>query len=152
MTWNTFRITCPLWGESTVVRCIPHGQRSLMRVFLLQASVELPNIWDASKSRKVLWPFDSSKLSYAIWRQNMVSTGSDNGDKPLPALVLTCCQLGLTLIWAWINNHIPSNMWDEITFPFPNCNGCTFEVWEWISNFIPHFIMGAIVYPCWDLC
>ena len=25
-------------------------------------------------------------------------------------------------------------MWDEITYPFPNFNGCTVEVWEWIGN------------------
>ena len=41
-------------------------------------------------------------------------------------------------------------MWDEITYPFPNFNGCTVEVWEWIGNFIPHFIMGVITYPFWD--
>ena len=29
-------------------------------------------------------------------------------------------------------------MWDEITYPFPNFNGCTVELWEWISNVIPH--------------
>ena len=41
-------------------------------------------------------------------------------------------------------------MWDEITCPFPNFNGCTIEVWEWISNFFPHFITDVITYPCWD--
>ena len=30
-----------------------------------------------------------------------------------------------------------SKVWDEITYPFPNVNGCTGEVWDWISNFIP---------------
>ena len=28
-------------------------------------------------------------------------------------------------------------MWDEITYPPPNCG--TVEVWEWVSNFIPRF-------------
>ena len=32
-------------------------------------------------------------------------------------------------------------MWDEITYPCPNFNGCTVEVWEWISHFIPQFII-----------
>ena len=41
-------------------------------------------------------------------------------------------------------------MWDEITYPFPNFNGCTVEVWEWISNFTQHFTPQAITYPCWD--
>ena len=31
---------------------------------------------------------------------------------------------GLTLLPAWISNHMPS----EITYPFLNCNGCTVEV------------------------
>ena len=40
-------------------------------------------------------------------------------------------------------------MRDEITFPFPNFNGCTVEVWEWISNYIPHFTGHVITYPCY---
>ena len=43
-------------------------------------------------------------------------------------------------LYAWINNHIHYTVWDEITYPFPNFNGCTVEVWEWMSSFIPHFI------------
>ena len=34
----------------------------------------------------------------------------------------------LTLIPAWISNHKPSNVWDEITYPFLNFNGATVEV------------------------
>ena len=49
-----------------------------------------------------------------------------------------------------ISNHVPSEVWDEITYPFPNFNSATVEVWGWISNFIPHFIMGVITYPCYD--
>ena len=47
--------------------------------------------------------------------------------------------------------HMPSKLWDEITYPFPNFNAATVEVWEWICNFITHFIMNVIAYPCWDL-
>ena len=57
---------------------------------------------------------------------------------------------GLTLIPAWISNHILCNVQDEITYPFPSFKGYTIEVWEWISNFILQFIMGVITYPCWD--
>ena len=42
-------------------------------------------------------------------------------------------------------------VWDEITYPVPNFNGCTVEVWEWIRNFIPHFVMDVITHPCRDL-
>ena len=56
----------------------------------------------------------------------------------------------LTLIPTWMSNHMPGRVWGEITYPFPNFNGCTVEVWEWISNFIPHFIMNVITVSCWD--
>ena len=42
---------------------------------------------------------------------------------------------------------MPSKMWDEITYPFPNFSGSTVEVWEWISNFMPHIKMDVIIYP-----
>ena len=42
------------------------------------------------------------------------------------------------------------NVWDEITYPFPNFNGTTVEIWELISNFIPHFTGRVITYPCRD--
>ena len=35
-------------------------------------------------------------------------------------------------------------MWDEITYPSPNFNGCTVEVWERISDFIPHSKFNSI--------
>ena len=60
-------------------------------------------------------------------------------------------QHGLTLISAWISNHMPNKVWVEITYLFPNFNGATVEVWEWISNFIPHFTMDVVTYPYWDL-
>ena len=37
-------------------------------------------------------------------------------------------QHGLTLISAWISNYMPNKVWDEITYPFLNFNGCTIEV------------------------
>ena len=42
----------------------------------------------------------------------------------------------LTLISAWITNYIHCKVWAEITYQFPNFNGCTAEVWKWISNFV----------------
>ena len=41
-----------------------------------------------------------------------------------------------------------SKLCDEITYPFPNFNGCAVEVWEWISNVIPHYMMDVITDPC----
>ena len=59
-------------------------------------------------------------------------------------------QHGLILIPAWICNHMPSEVWDEITYPFPNFDDATVEVWQWINDFVPHFMMDVITYPCWD--
>ena len=45
--------------------------------------------------------------------------------------------------------HMPSKVWDKITYQFPNLSGATVEVWQWISNFISHFTGHVITYP-WD--
>ena len=52
------------------------------------------------------------------------------------------------LLLKRISNRMPGNVWHEITYPFPNVNGCTVEVWEWICKFIPHFMMDVIIYLC----
>ena len=33
---------------------------------------------------------------------------------------------GLTLIPSWIGNHMPSKVWDEITYPFSNLESLNF--------------------------
>ena len=35
---------------------------------------------------------------------------------------------GLTLIPVWKSNHVQYKLWDEMTYPFQNFNGCTVEV------------------------
>ena len=95
-------------------------------------------------------------MSFSHRSETIRSTeGTKRGDLflawPLELMNCVLCPLylhGLTLIPAWIRNHMPSKMWDEITYPFPNFNGSTVEVCEWISYFIPHIIMGVITYPC----
>ena len=59
-------------------------------------------------------------------------------------------QQELIIFLAWIRNHMPGKVWNEVTYPFANFNGTTVEVWEWISNILLHFIMDVITYPCWD--
>ena len=39
-------------------------------------------------------------------------------------------QHWLTKIPAWISDHMPSEVWDDITYLFPNFNGAAVEVWE----------------------
>ena len=55
------------------------------------------------------------------------------------------------LITALISKYINYKVWNEITYQFPNFNGCTVEVWEWIINFIQHFIGHVVTYPCWEV-
>ena len=48
---------------------------------------------------------------------------ASNGLTPGPLL-----QTWLTFIPAWISNYIHDKVWDEITYPLSNFNGCTVEV------------------------
>ena len=43
----------------------------------------------------------------------------------------------LTLISAWISDHVHHKVWDEINISFPNYNS---ETVEWVTNFVPHYI------------
>ena len=55
---------------------------------------------------------------------------------------------------AWINNHRPSEMCDEITYSLPNLSSAAIEIWEWMSNFVPHQIVDEITYLVigYDVC
>ena len=43
-------------------------------------------------------------------------------------MFMTFTNIFLTLIPKWINNYIHYKVWDEITYPLPNFNGCTVEL------------------------
>ena len=38
---------------------------------------------------------------------------------------------------------MPSKVWNEIIYPFPNLNGETVEVLEWKMYFILHIVMDV---------
>ena len=40
-----------------------------------------------------------------------------------------------------MNNHMPSKVWDEVSYLYPNDNG------EWINNSTRNFMMNVITYP-----
>ena len=46
-----------------------------------------------------------------------------------------------------ISNHLPSKVFYEITYPFPNLTDTTVEDWEWIDNFTPHLMIYVNSYP-----
>ena len=64
-------------------------------------------------------PIDSESAEF--WAHNALWNGSLNNSSPF-------YWYGLTLIPAWISNHTPGKVWDEITYPFLNFNGATVEV------------------------
>ena len=48
-----------------------------------------------------------------------------------------------------LSNHSQYKVWCEITYLFPNFNGCT--VWEWKRNFTSLYNGHVITYPYWNL-
>ena len=53
-------------------------------------------------------------------------------------------QNGLTLIPAWISDHMPRKGWEEIAYPLSNFNPV--EVWELINKLTPHFTGLMIIF------
>ena len=45
---------------------------------------------------------------------------------------------------AWIDNYMPSKMWNQIAYRFPTFNDTIVDVWQSISYMIPHSIMGVL--------
>ena len=54
----------------------------------------------------------------------------------------------LTIIPVLISNGKHYKVWDDVTSPFPNFNGCTVDVCEWIRYLITHITAHVITYPC----
>ena len=69
-------------------------------------------------------------ISMAQWKQDCVIR------------VLIYRHVSSTYVPTLINNYIYYKVMDNITYPFPNFNGCT----ERISDFIPHFAGYANIF------
>ena len=74
-----------------------------------------------------MFPFDDVIMNSVLFKRN--------GNQHLiqcANLGWLCLQWPLLLTWfnisAWISNYMPGKVWDEITYPFLNFNGCTVEV------------------------
>ena len=50
---------------------------------------------------------------------------------------------GLVFIPAWNCDHKPSLLWGEMTTPFPNFKGCTFQICERTSHCMPRSLIHA---------
>ena len=52
-------------------------------------------------------------------------------------------RIGETSKTKWKSNYIHHKVWDEITYPIRNFNGCTVEVWEKDKQFHPTLYNGC---------
>ena len=88
---------------------------------------------------KIRIPFGTPFLLYFVTVKPLADALYDlsqkNPQKTLHSSPL--CLHPYHLPSPWIN-HMPSKVWNEITYPFTNLNGCIVDVWERVSKFIPH--------------
>ena len=90
---------------------------------------------------KQSWGWWFETLLHSLWRHR----NEDSHSKPHAPFY----WLAFKFKPAWIRFHIHRKVWDEITYPFPNVNGCTVEVWELIINIISDLTMYVNTYPWW---
>ena len=150
MYWSCIGIrpsesTCPLDYDHSVTWIILINRECCKRSECHQPYVFLytGNLVFSWWLHPMYWiPFTWSTEGYPIVPYIWLMTGIDTW----------CCypdhfyQHGLTLIPAWISNHIHYIVRDANTYPFMNFNRATVEVWEWISDLIPHFTVHVIIY------
>ena len=77
-------------------------------------------------SAKICFCFTISRI--VVYAVLLVISSSDQLENELKYIPVIICFTAFSSP-AWISNHKPSKVWDEITYPFPNFNGCTGEVW-----------------------
>ena len=128
---NIFRLTGPSWGEFTGHRWIPLTKTSDVELWYFfwsaseqttETTMETPVIWDAIAHiipSLYWWKGGLKDLSWNFQNRRDIAQGT---------IWAPFYWHGLTLIPAWISNHLPGKVWDEITYPFLNFNGCTVEV------------------------
>ena len=143
-TWSIYPywsgLLCWHWGnrwicENQLIYNHNKAQQSKNRVHIS---------WD------ILYTLIRYTYSYTILRKTVYLYWSQKKDHRSRYIPGPLHLQGWTLIPAWVSKHAPCKVWDEITHPFPNFDGCTVEVWGWIRNFTPHFIVEVITYPNWD--
>ena len=124
-------VNVPLWGESTDQSWIPSKRDSDV------ASVSIS------------WGHHNFIWGHTCIRKKTVSAIPCKQTKSAhPLTVTTATGTWISIRWVRISNYIRYKVWDEITYPLSNFNGCTVEVWQRISNFIPSITGRVITYPC----
>ena len=81
-----------------------------------------------SERRHGIWSFQQIMVSLRLVLHALVAVICVSSAVLLGSWIEMSNLLVVTLIPAWISNHMPSKVWDEITYPFLNFSGCTVEV------------------------
>ena len=139
VTRQNLRHDCHHSANNTITHCElamqyvaeDHGQHHIMGINpeALKWGVDRQRYWSVSE---VFGPSSVMSLGNGLmpkWQQTLTQTISDSlvvtksNEHILGTPSLT--QKTQVSIPAWINNHMPSKVLDDITNPFPNVNGCT---------------------------
>ena len=117
---------------------LPRPGKSITNRIRTDCSRRLSRFWDASlRSLIDEFPWDWKTIVFSLWPITSVCCSSRD----------PFYSHGLTVIPAWVSNHMLGKVLSEITYLFPNFNGRTVGVWKWIMTFTPHFKMDVSTYP-----
>ena len=93
-----------------------------------------------------IWLSVSHRSSITWFFQTRVNIETYNTTQTFCTTTDPFYQHGLTLIPAWISNHMPSEVWGKLSYPFPNFNGCASKVpknlfsdWCWKTKVKKYF-------------
>ena len=152
-------IQAPVWWHSTSIHHTGHKVNRIITIFWCYSlfrnmqAIEWQNfaLWDVEYIR--YWYFfilpnyifillNLKDLYYIYWFPWYLSLSLKKSGRRLLADSIKPPYERRTILLTWIkfnptciSNHIHYNMWGEITYPFPNFNGATFEVWYgWVSS------------------
>ena len=81
---------------------------------------ETPQPWCGYTYQQCIWNLTGKEGFNNDEIQTKIGTKKTGGAASTPNILL--------LPMAWISNHMLSKVWDEITYPYLNFNGCTAEV------------------------
>ena len=118
------------WSQAYWSTLVQVGAKPLLEAMVTYCQLDLMKKlpWNSDQNTK----FSFRKMHFEIlpvqWKLFCLGINALNTSSPFYS------EHSLTLITAWISNHMLNKVWDEITYPSSNCNSCTFEVWEWICN------------------
>ena len=128
------RQLCEWYLKPQILRCECLGDNkwfliSLISEFVTQIwgkSTAFPQIWVTNSDLSDELKFEWNRLVSPRfeWTLKFERSPRIEGITYFWGWSSTC----LTLIPAWISNHMPSKLQGEITYPFLNFNGCTVEV------------------------